>query len=139
MIVLDTNVISELLRAKPDSRVALWAHTADSSTLHTTAITEAELLAGIALMPSGRRRDDLTAALARIFAEAFPARVLPFTSAAAPHYAAIVARRTVLGRPISQANAQIAALCRLHNAVIATRDAMGFEELEIDVISPWTD
>jgi toxin FitB len=139
LIVLDTNVIAELLRPEPDPNVARWAQGADPATLHTTAICETELLAGVALMPAGRRRGELAQALAQIFALAFPNRVLPFDTFAAPHYASVIARRVEIGRPIAQADAQIAAICRLHSATLVTRDAAGFADLELDVFDPWTE
>jgi predicted nucleic acid-binding protein len=139
VIVLDTNVISELLRPAPGAAVRRWAEAMRRQLLYTTAISEAELLLGIALMPAGRRRDDLAATLEAIFAGVFADRVLPFDGAAAPHFAAIVARRRQTGRPIDQSDAQIAAICRLHDATIATRDAGGFDGLEIEIVNPWTD
>jgi hypothetical protein len=139
VIVLDTNVISELLRPLPDEAVARWAATMQPRSLYTTAIGEAELLLGAALMPSGRRRDNLATTLAAIFANVLQDRVLPFDSAVAPHYAAILARRREIGRPINQSDAEIAAICRLHGAALATRDAGGFEGLEIGIVNPWTD
>ncbi|MFN0192094.1 MAG: type II toxin-antitoxin system VapC family toxin [Aestuariivirga sp.] len=139
MIVLDTNVISELLRPAPDAAVARWAAAMRPRSFYTTAISEAELLLGVALMPTGRRRDNLAATLAAIFAGVLEDRILGFDSASAPHYVAIVARRRDIGRPIAQSDAQIAAICRRHGAAIATRDAGGFDGLEIEIVNPWTD
>lgn len=107
--------------------------------LHTTAVCQAEMLLGLALIPAGRRRDDLAQRMDAFFARAFLNRVLPFDGAAAPYFAAIVARRRQTGRPIDQADAQIAAICRHHRAAIATRDAGGFDGLEIETVDPWTD
>jgi predicted nucleic acid-binding protein len=138
-MVLDTDVIAELLRPAPDEAVRRWAAATMPQALYTTAVSEAELLLGVALMPMGRRRENLATTLAAIFAKVLRDRVLPFDSATAPHYAAIVARRREIGRPIEQSDAQIAAICRLHGAALATRDAGGFEGLEIEIVNPWTD
>jgi hypothetical protein len=137
LIVLDTNVISELLRAEPIAAVSAWSRQARLQPLYTTAICEAELLLGVALMPAGRRRDILRDGLTAIFANQFAQRILSFDSAAAPHYASVIARRREIGRPIDQSDAQIAAICRLHGATIATRDVGGFEGLEIEIFNPW--
>lgn len=137
MIIVDSNVISELVRPKPHPNVERWARTTHPRQLHTTAICEAELLAGVALMPPGRRRTELEAAIGEIFNRAFADRILPFSSAAAAHYASVIARRSQLGRPVKQADAQIAAICLLHQAAIAARDAGGFENLGIEIFNPW--
>jgi len=139
VIVVDTNVISELLRPKPHPFVKRWADTTHPSQLYTTSISHGELLSGIALMPEGRRRNELAETLARLFHAAFASRILPYDSSAALHYARIIAQRTALGRPIAQADAQIAAICLTHKATIATRDARGFERLGLDVVNPWAD
>jgi len=139
MIVLDTNVISELLRPEPDPNVARWATASEAAAFHTTAICEAELLVGVALMPQGKRRAELENAIAAILLRIFPDRILPFNSEAARHYAKAVASRTALGSPIMEADAQIAAICIAHGASIVTRDARGFSGLGLDVVNPWTD
>jgi predicted nucleic acid-binding protein len=139
VIILDTNVISEVVRPAPDERAARWVKARRLEELHTTAVCQAEMLLGLALMPAGRRRDDLAQRMEAFFGRAFLNRVLPFDSAAAPRYAAIVARRREIGRPIEQSDAEIAAICRLHGATLATRDAGGFEGLEIGIVNPWAD
>ena len=139
MIVVDSNVISELVRLEPDKNVLRWSHAANLTTLFTTAVCEAEILAGVALMPSGKRREALHEAMQAIFSRSFATRILPFDSHAAHHYAAVVARRTALGRPIKDADAQIAAICLCHGATIATRDTGGFAHLELNIFNPWTD
>src|SRR5690349_15718359 len=109
MIVLDTNVVSELMRAKPAPAVLAWLHETSSTGLYTTAVTVAEIRYGIARLPQGRRRETLHQAANEIFA-AFPRQVLPFDLAAATAYADVVAGRERDGNPISGFDAQIAAM-----------------------------
>lgn len=137
MIVLDTNVVSELMRPSPHPEVLAWLDDQLTSTLFVTAITEAEILTGIALLPDGRRRRALTAAAERAFGVLFDERILSFDSEAARAYAAIAASRRVLGNPISQADCEIAAIARSRGASVATRDAKGFQDCGIEVINPW--
>ena len=137
MIVLDTNVVSEFMRVNPDPEVLAWLNVQPTSTLYVTTITEAEILTGIALLPDGRRRRDLTAAVERTFGVLFDKRTLPFDSSATHSYASIAASRRATGNPISQADCQIAAIARSNGASVATRDAKGFQDCGIDVINPW--
>ena len=137
MIVLDTNVVSELMRVNPDPEVVAWINVQPTSTLYVTTITEAEILRGIALLPDGRRRRDLTAAVERTFGVLFDERILPFDSAAAHSYAPISASRRASGNPISQADCQIAAIARSKGASVATRDVRGFQDCGIEVVNPW--
>ncbi len=138
MIVLDTNVVSELMRLVPDPAVMAWFSGQDSAGLHLTAVSEAELRAGAAILPAGRRRDRLAAEIDAVIVEDFTGRVLPFDSAAAKAYAAIAASRRSLGRPITEANCQIAAIARARDAAVATRNAGDFAYCGIVVIDPWT-
>ena len=137
MIVLDTNVLSELTREKPSARVLHWHRTQED--LFTTAITQAEMFYGLELMPRGRRRHEMLASLDRIFNDVFAARILPFDSVAALIYADLAASRKKLGRPIEQPDAQIAAIARSRGAAVATRNVADFEHCGIKVINPWTD
>ena len=138
MILLDTNVLSELMRPAPDPAVAAWVASRSAVGLATTTITKAEILHGIARLPSGRRRAALQRAAAAMFDEEFGERVLPFDSAAAPHYASLRSARERAGRPISAFDAQIAAIARTHRATIATRDLGGFEDCGVPLVDPWT-
>ena len=138
MIVLDTNVLSEALRAKPDPRVMDWMGEQLPASLFVTAITQAEILYGIAILDPGRRRDDLVAAAGAMFAEDFSGRILGFDVDAAPVFAAIAAERRQLGKPISQFDAQIAAITRSRGATLATRNARDFEGCGIDLVDPWS-
>ena len=137
MIVLDTNVLSELMRPKPSARVVVWIAQQPLADLFTTAITEAEIFYGIELLAKGKRRDGLLAAAEGMFTEDFAGRVLAFESDAAHHFAGIAAHRRALGRPISHADAQIAAIARAHGAKFATGNGPDFADCGITVIDPW--
>lgn len=134
MIVVDTNVLSEVMRDNPDPSVLAW--TATTGRLHTTAITLAEIEYGVARLPAGRRRAQLTAMAAAVFAD-FDDVVLPFDVRAAHRYAEIVANREAGGRPIATADAQIAAICAARKATLATRNTGGFESTGIQLVNPW--
>lgn len=137
MIILDTNVLSEMLRPAPDGNVSLWMARQAASQLFTTCVTEAEIRYGIARMPEGRKRSLLAEAVNGIFGIDLAGRVLPFDSDAARAYAGIVSQRERAGRPISQFDAQIAAVGRAHGAAIATRNASDFEDCGVALIDPW--
>ena len=137
MIVLDTNVISELLRPAPAKQVEAWLSAQDGGTVYFTAVGEAELRHGVALLPAGRRRTALSMAIEGILEEDFRNRILPFDRAAASAYAAIAAKRRAAGRPISQFDCQIAAIARAHEAAVATRNTGDYEGCGIEVIDPW--
>jgi len=138
MIVLDTNVISELLRPKPDGAVESWLADLPPASVFTTAITEAEILYGVHLLPDGKRKNELLAAIGPIFAEDFAGRVLPFDEDAADAYAKLAVARRQAGRPISQLDAQIAAIAASRGAAIATRNVSDFADIGVAVINPWT-
>jgi len=137
MIVLDTNVVSELLRPAPATQVEAWLSAQDGATVYFTAVGEAELRHGVAILPAGRRRTALAKAIEGILEEDFRDRILPFDRAAASAYAAIAAKRRAAGRPISQFDCQIAAIARSHEAAVATRNTGDYEDCGIEVIDPW--
>jgi predicted nucleic acid-binding protein len=137
VIVLDTNVLSELMRAEPAAAVFAWVAAQPRASLYTTSVSKAEILYGIAVLPEGRRRAVLAAAADAVFADDFVGRVLPFDEAAAVHYAEIVALRRGEGRPIEAFDAQIAATAIVAGADVATRDVRGFEGCGLTVINPW--
>ena len=137
MIVLDTNVISELARKVPDPGVLSWLDSLEVSDVATTAVTAAELRYGVARLPDGHRKRELTVVIRGILTEDFHGRVLPFDERASVRYADIVTGRERIGRPIGVADAQIAAICRDLDAVLATRNASDFEESGIELINPW--
>jgi predicted nucleic acid-binding protein len=138
MIVLDTNVVSEVMRVIPDSSVHEWYRRVPRSSLFVTAITEAEILSGIAVLPAGNRRSQLTARVLETFQKSFAGRIFAFDSESAPHYAEIVSGRRRLGRPISPLDAQIAAIARGKGMAVATRNIRDFAKCGVDLIDPWT-
>lgn len=137
MIVLDTNVISELARQVPDAGVLAWLDSLELSEVATTAVTAAELRYGVARLPDGHRKRELTVVIRGILAEDFYGRVLPFDERASIRYADVVTGRERIGRPIGLADAQIAAICRDSGATLATRNTADFEETGIELIDPW--
>ena len=137
MFVLDTNVVSELMRERPTPEVLRWIDDQLTSSLFVTSVTEAEIRTGIAILPVGGRRRGLAAAAEQLFGVFFAERILPFDSDAAQAYAALAAERRTAGRPISQLDCQIAAVARANRASIVTRDLDGFEGCELDAVSPW--
>ena len=138
MILLDTNVLSELMRPAPDPAVERWFAAQPDASLFISAITEAELQYGAALLPSGKRRSALTAEIDAMLEEDFNGRILPFDRSAAQAFAVIAADRRQAGRPISQADAQIAAIARSRGAALATRNVSDFDGCGVEVINPWS-
>jgi len=139
MILLDTNVVSEVIKATPDAAVGRWFSKLTETEVFVCAITEAELLAGVAIMPGGRRRDALIRLIQGILGEDFADRNHPFDSHAAKAFAEVVADRRRAGRPISTPDAQIAAIARSRGAALATRNGRDFEGCGVEVINPWDD
>lgn len=137
MLILDTNVVSEIMRPEPDDAVWVWVATQTPAGLHTTSITLAEMLYGISIMPDGLRSRTMSQAVGRIFADYFSERILPFDRNAAVAYAAVMAGRRKIGKPISIVDAQIAAIARAHGATVATRNVRDFAECGIEVVNPW--
>ena len=137
MIVVDTNVLSEEMGATPDPTVHAWFVSQNPLDLYTSAATEAEIRFGLATMPDGRRKRELAAAASRVLS-LFGDRILPFDSAAAREFAAIMADRRRLGRPIQIFDAQIAAIARSRGMSVATRDVDDFADTGITVIDPWS-
>ena len=138
MFVIDTNVASELMRPEPTAAVADWIAERNAQDMYLTAVSEAELLYGVAIMPTGKRRHALEAAMTRWLDLGFRERILPFDSAAARAYAEIAAERRGAGRPIGAADCQIAAISRSRGAVLVTRNVRDFEDTELSVIDPWS-
>jgi len=137
MIVLDTNVISELMRSQPHPSVFAWAASQPRSSLYTTSINCAELLFGIRALPEGRRRTALANAAAAMFEEELGGRILPFEAPAAARYADIVVDRRRFGAPIEAFDALIAAAALVAGAAVATRDIGGFEGCGLTLVNPW--
>jgi len=137
VIVVDTNVISELTRHAPAPEVVSWLDSLAADEVATTAITAAELLYCVARLPDGSRKAELSAAVHGLLSDDFQERVLPFDEPAASQYAEIVSSRERLGRAIGVADAQIAAICRATGATLATRNTSDFEVTGIELINPW--
>ncbi len=138
MIVLDTNVISELTKPGPNPVVMAWAEGQPVETLYGTSIGEAELLYGIELLPHGRRREALHGALRTLFQNLLVGRVLPFDRLAAIAYAEWAADRRQAGKPVATADLQIAAIARARGATaIATRNTRDFAGCGVPLIDPW--
>ena len=135
--LLDTDVLSELLRADPEPAVLAWFAAQPTETLFISAVTQAEMSLGARLLPAGKRRAALEAALRVTFDEDFAGRILPFDSAAVGAYVDIVASRRGGGRPISQFDAQIAAIARQGRARLATRNVADFDGCGVEVVNPW--
>lgn len=138
-VLLDTNVVSELLRPSPNSAVEGWVARREAADLLFSAVGEAELRYGVALLPAGRRRDALASAVEAILREDFEDRVLPFDRRAAREYAEIAASRRTAGRPVAPADCQIAAIARTRDLMIATRNVRDFADMEVELVDPWAD
>ena len=138
MIVLDTNVVSDLMLPLPTVRVIEWVAEQAATRLYLSAISEAELRYGVEILPSGQRRERLLAEIEGMLRDDFEGRILPFDSYSAREYAVIAAARRAAGRPINNADCQIAAIARSHRASVATRDVKDFEGCGIEVINPWS-
>ena len=136
--LLDTNVVSELLRSSPDPAVESWVAARPAAELHFSAVGEAELRYGVAILSAGRRRDALAVAIDAILREDFEGRILPFDSDAAREYAEIASARRSAGRHVAPADCQIAAIARSRGMAVATRNVRDFKDMDIEIVDPWT-
>jgi predicted nucleic acid-binding protein len=136
VIVLDTNVTSELMRVTPSLIVMNWLRAQDPTELHSTAISVAQIRYGIERLPNGVRKNELVAAAVEVFGS-FPDHVLAFDLAADDEYGDVVAGREGAGTPINGFDAQIASICRAHGAALATRNAKDFGNVGLDLTNPW--
>lgn len=137
MILVDTNVISERMRPKPDEKVLNWFRATRRVELHTTTITVAELRAGASVLPQGRRRAELESVIDDMIRVYFRYNVLPFDMPSADAYAKVIEQRRLDGSPIEVPDALIAAVCISKNAPLATRNTKDFDGLGITLINPW--
>lgn len=137
MIVLDTNVLSELMRPEPAASVLRWIDSQAAEDLFTSAITMAEILHGIERLPDGKRKYSLHTHALAMFEVDFADRILSFDAYAALYYSKLVTTREQSGKPVGLADAQIAAICLAQQAKLATRNVKDFEETEVDIINPW--
>ncbi len=138
MILLDTKVISEPMRPKPDRNVLVWLDAQAAETLYVSTVSLAELLLGIESLPAGKRRNALAGALQEQVIALFGERIVPFDLGAAETYAKIVTRARRHGHPIAVADAQIAAIAASRQFTVATRDQEPFKAAGVPVINPWT-
>ena len=137
-VLLDSNVVSELIRRARDPAVSEWVAGLPLEDLFFSAVGEAELRYGVAILPAGRRRRTLLADIEGMLRDAFGDRVLPFDRAAARAYADIAAACRAVGRPVAPDDAQIAAIARSRGLAVATRNVRDFEDTGIDIVNPWT-
>ena len=137
MLVLDTNMLSEIMRPEPERRVADWIVRQQSDELFTAAVCQTEILSGLAVMPSGRRRTELEEAARAMFTDDFDGRVLPFDIEAASAYAEVFAARRKAGRPGGTIDLMLAAIARVREASVVTRNVADFEGVGVAIINPW--
>jgi hypothetical protein len=137
MIILDTNVLGALMHIAPDAPVVAWLDRQPAESIWITSITLFEALFGLALLPSGRRRQTLEAAFARLLKEDLQDRVLDFDSAAATEAALLAATRRKHGRPVDMRDTQIAGITLARRATLATRNVRHFADLRISIVDPW--
>jgi predicted nucleic acid-binding protein len=134
--ILDTNVISEMVAPRPAEQVLAWIAAAPKHQIFTTVISEAELFYGVERMPTGRRKDGLRVAIEAVF-DRLAGRVLPFESSTARAYARLSAKCEVIGRTMSQSDAQITAIAIEHGATLVTRNTRDFANSDIGLLNPW--
>ena len=137
-VLLDTNVVSELIRKAPDPAVEAWTANHPLEELFFSAVGEAELRYGAAILPAGRRRESLVSDIERMLSDAFDGRVLPFDSRAARAYADVAAMRRSAGRTVPPADCQIAAIALSRDMTVATRNVRDFDGIDIEIVDPWT-
>jgi predicted nucleic acid-binding protein len=137
VILLDTNIVSEVMAPAPGRLVLDWLNSRASGTVYLPAITVAEIRYGLEILPRGRRRRDLEERFARFVARGFSHRVLPFDEAAAEEYGPIMAERRRLGRPMSILDGQIAAIAKSRHFALATRNVRDFEECGLELVNPF--
>lgn len=137
MIVVDTNVISEVMRPKPSPSVLNWLNTQESRQLFITTVTLAEIGYGLRILPEGQRRWQLHSCFEQFIAEAFEERVLDFTASAAESYAEIMGHRKEIGRPMSLPDGQIASIAHAHGFAVASRNIKDFEDCGLELLNPF--
>lgn len=137
MIILDTNVISEMMKLEPDVRVAQWLAEQPVVSLFTTTISQAEVLYGLSLLSEGKRKIALADMAKLMFSDDFSGRILPFDGSAAAVYPDIFSERRRAGKSISQFDAQIAAIVQSRGAKLATRNVKDFADCGLEIVNPW--
>ncbi|MDQ2803610.1 MAG: type II toxin-antitoxin system VapC family toxin [Pseudomonadota bacterium] len=137
MLMLDTNMLSEIMRSAPERKVADWIVRQPSEELFTAAVCQAEILSGLAVMPSGRRRAELEEAARSMFVDDFDGRVLSFDTEAAAAYAEVFAARRKAGRPSGIVDLMLAAIARVRGASVVTRNVVDFDGVGVAIVNPW--
>jgi hypothetical protein len=137
MILLDTNVISELMRPRPDEHVVAWINHQVTATLYVSTVTVAEIEYGLEILPDGGRRQDLERRFKRFISEGFEQRVLAFDSGAAHEYASILGHRRALGRPMAARDGQIASIAAANELALATRNLGDFTDCGLQLVNPF--
>ena len=137
MILLDTNVVSEVMKTQPAEAVVAWLNSQDSEKLYVSAVTIGEIAYGLRILPDGKRRTRLRERFERFVDLAFDQRVLSYDEAAARIYGELMGDRKELGRPMSVPDGQIAAIARRDHLAVATRNVLDFEDCGIEVINPF--
>jgi predicted nucleic acid-binding protein len=137
MIILDTNVLSEFMRAVPNPVVMNWIGLQVTSDVFITTITQAEMYYGLALLPVGKRRNEMERVVQQMFDQDFRGRILSFDSDAALEYAKLASFRRQIGKLIAQADGQIAAIALAQNAILATRNIADFCNCQLTLVNPW--
>ena len=137
MFLLDTNVLCALMMMQPPPEIAAWVCGQSANLLFTASVCQAEVLAGLAIIPEGRHRAELEAAAQAMFAEDFEGRVLPFDTFAARDYAEMYAARRTAGRPAAALDLMIAAIARVNGAGVVTRNVADFANCGVSIINPW--
>ncbi len=137
-LLLDTNVVFELVRDVVDQNVVTWFESCEESSIYTSAISRAEMLAGVSFLPAGKRKELLINAVNQMFERRFMQKTLPFDAHCASYYAFLVASRRAAGKPIGVADAQIAAIALSQNLALVTRNTKDFSDIQgLTLINPW--
>lgn len=137
MLILDTNVVSELFRQQPDTQVDIWFKAVSPSGLFVTAVSKTESLVGLAMMPEGKRKQLLHTIMYSFFEERLQNPILVFGGREAEFFAELVSHRRSIGRPIGEFDAQIAAIARSNSFAVVTRNVRDFEDCNIEIVNPW--
>jgi predicted nucleic acid-binding protein len=135
--LVDTNVISEILRTAPDARVAAWSQHQSKDTLFLSVISMGELRKGLTIMPGGARRRQLEKSIEEHLPAWFADRILPVTQSIAERWGALDGRRQLMGRPLNVPDGQIAATALEHGLTVVTRNAKDFQDLGVNILNPW--
>jgi predicted nucleic acid-binding protein len=139
MIILDTNIVSEMMKESPDQTVANWFKSQDNDHLYITVLTVAEIKYGISLLPEGKRRETLNADASHMFNSVFKNKILPFDYDAAYHYPLAHQHRKAVGKTMTVMDAELAAICKSNNAILATRNTRDFTDTPIKLANPFVE